>query len=99
VARRKVWDHLAALRQETDLGLLLTTHYMEEAEALCGAIAIVNRGRIAAQGSLDELRVQAGTPDASLDELFARFAAAEPASEEGRWKEARNSRRTARRLG
>jgi len=99
VARRKVWEHLAALRQETDLGLLLTTHYMEEAEALCDTIAIMNRGHIAAQGNLDELRAQADAPGASLDDLFARFAAAEPAPEEGRWKEARNSRRIAGRLG
>ncbi len=99
VARRKVWDHLAALRQETDLGLLLTTHYMEEAEALCTSIAIMNRGQIAAQGSLDELRAQANAPDATLDDLFAQYAASSPAPEEGRWKEARNSRRTARRLG
>jgi len=99
VARRKVWEHLADLRRETDLGLLLTTHYMEEAEALCDTIAIMNRGRIAAQGNLDELRAQANAPDASLDDLFARFAAASPAPEEGRWKEARNARRTARRLG
>ena len=99
VARRKVWDHLAALRRETDLGLLLTTHYMEEAEALCDTIAIMNRGRITAQGSLDELRQQADAPQASLDELFARFAASTPVPEEGRWKEARNARRTARRLG
>lgn len=100
VARRKVWDHLASLRREINLGLLLTTHYMEEAEALCDTIAIMNRGRIAAHGTLEDLRAQAGAPKASLDELFTRFAGptgTEP--EEGRWKEARNARRTAKRLG
>lgn len=100
VARRKVWDHLARLRREGGLAVLLTTHYMEEAEALCDAIAILNRGRIAAQGSLEELRAAAGRPQASLDELFTAFAGpAGTGPEEGRWKEARNARRTARRLG
>jgi ABC-2 type transport system ATP-binding protein len=99
VARRKVWDHLTVLRRQTDLGLLLTTHYMEEAQELCDTIAIMNRGQIAAQGSLEELRTQAVTPDATLDDLFALFVTSSPAPEEGRWKEARNARRTARRLG
>jgi ABC-2 type transport system ATP-binding protein len=99
VARRKVWDHLTTLRHEIRVGLLLTTHYMEEAEALCDTIAILNRGRIAALGTMEALRSQAHDPDATLDELFSTFAGAGPEPEEGRWKEARNARRTARRLG
>lgn len=100
LSRRKVWDHLTRLRTETNLALLLTTHYMEEAEALCDTIAIMNRGRIAALGTLEALRTQAQAPGASLDDLFTHFAGTrgtEP--EEGRWKEARNARRTAKRLG
>jgi len=100
VARRKVWDHLTTLRREINLGLLLTTHYMEEAEALCDTIAIMNRGRIAAIGTLEALRTQAQAPGATLDDLFTRFAGVMGAdAEEGRWKEARNARRTAKRLG
>ncbi len=100
VARRKVWDHLTALRREHELGLLLTTHYMEEAEVLCDTIAIMNRGTIVAQGTLQDLRTQAHHPDASLDDLFTHFAGAKEGSPEpGSWKEARRARRTARRLG
>jgi len=100
VARRKVWDHLTVLRREIQVGLLLTTHYMDEAEALCDTIAIMNRGRIAAMGTLEALRTQARTPGASLDELFTTFAGTRGTdAEEGRWKEARSARRTAKRLG
>ena len=100
VARRKVWDHLTALRREMDLGVLLTTHYMEEAEVLCDTIAILNRGKIVAQGTIEGLRTQAHRPQASLDDLFTHFASAkEETAEPGSWKEARRARRTARRLG
>lgn len=100
MARRKVWDHLTTLRREIALGLLLTTHYMEEAEALCDTIAIMNRGRLAAMGTLEALRSQARTPGASLDDLFTHFAGVlNPEPEQGSWKEARRARRTAKRLG
>jgi ABC-2 type transport system ATP-binding protein len=100
VARRKVWDHLTALRREIDVGLLLTTHYMEEAEALCDTIAIMNKGRIVAQGTLEDLRTLAQKPVASLDDLFTHFAGTPgTAAEEGGWKDARKSRRIAKRLG
>ena len=53
-ARREVWEVIANLR---DLGktVFLTTHYMEEAEYLADHIAIIFKGRIIAEGSLDEL--------------------------------------------
>ncbi len=44
-------------------GVLYTTHYMEEAEALCDRLAIIDHGRIIAQGTLDELRAQLGGRD------------------------------------
>jgi ABC-2 type transport system ATP-binding protein len=55
VARRKVW---AALRELVEQGrtILLTTHIMEEAEMLSDRLAIINKGNIVAQGSLDEVK-------------------------------------------
>jgi len=47
-SRRVVWELLERLRQETDLTISLTTHYMEEAEYLCDRIAIVDGGKIVA---------------------------------------------------
>jgi len=47
-ARARIWDELRALRRSGETTLFLTTHSMEEADALCDAIAIVDAGRIAA---------------------------------------------------
>lgn len=55
LARRQVWQLLVELQQQTSLTLLLTTHYMEEAEHLCQRIVIMDKGRILADGSLQEL--------------------------------------------
>lgn len=69
-ARRSVWEALSALRQQAGMTLLITTHYMEEAEAYCQRIAIMNRGRIATEGSPAALRASVGKPDATLEDVF-----------------------------
>jgi ABC-2 type transport system ATP-binding protein len=53
-ARRLVWELVRALRAD-GVGVLLTTHLMEEAEALADHVVIIDRGRVAAQGSPAEL--------------------------------------------
>jgi len=55
VARRKVW---AVLRELVEQGrtILLTTHIMEEAEMLSDRLAIINKGNVIAEGSLDEVK-------------------------------------------
>jgi ABC-type multidrug transport system ATPase subunit len=58
-ARREVWEMLRDLRK-TGTTLLITTHYMEEAEFLSDVITLVAHGRILAQGTLDELRALSG---------------------------------------
>jgi ABC-2 type transport system ATP-binding protein len=55
-SRRAVWDLLDAIRGQTGLTISLTTHYMDEAEALCDRIAIVDGGKIIALGSPAELK-------------------------------------------
>jgi ABC-2 type transport system ATP-binding protein len=59
-ARAKIWDELRALRRSGETTIFLTTHSMEEADALCDAIAIVDQGRIAASGSPDALKAALG---------------------------------------
>jgi ABC-2 type transport system ATP-binding protein len=56
---------LELVRAEASAGacVLYTTHYMEEAEALCDRLAIIDHGRLAAQGSLTELRAILGESD------------------------------------
>jgi ABC-2 type transport system ATP-binding protein len=53
-ARRNLWDIIAEMKREAKT-VLLTTHYMEEAEKLCDRIAIMDHGRILAMGSPAEL--------------------------------------------
>ena len=48
VSRADVWEMLTLIRQEHELTILITTHYMDEADRLCDRIAIVDRGRLAA---------------------------------------------------
>ncbi|HWT78252.1 MAG TPA: ATP-binding cassette domain-containing protein, partial [Candidatus Methylomirabilis sp.] len=47
VARRAVWEHVRALRRELSTTILLTTHYMEEADELCDMVAILDHGHTA----------------------------------------------------
>jgi ABC-2 type transport system ATP-binding protein len=54
-ARREIWDILMRLKQEKKTSMILTTHYMEEAEQLCDRILILHQGSILAQGTLKEL--------------------------------------------
>ena len=59
-ARHLLWDRLYRLR-ETGVTLLLTTHYMDEAEQLCDRLVIMDAGRIVAEGSpADLIRTHAG---------------------------------------
>ncbi|MFZ0165772.1 MAG: ABC transporter ATP-binding protein [Trebonia sp.] len=57
--RVNLWDILKVLHAQGQT-ILLTTHYMEEAEALCDRIAVVDHGKILAEGTLDKLLADAG---------------------------------------
>ena len=57
--RVNLWDTLRALHDEGQT-ILLTTHYMEEAEALCDRVAVVDHGQVLASGTVDQLKEDAG---------------------------------------
>jgi ABC-2 type transport system ATP-binding protein len=57
-SRRVVWEFLRQLIGEGSMTIFLTTHYMEEAEALCNRVAIIDSGKIIALGTPDELKGQ-----------------------------------------
>ena len=61
LARHDLWELIRSFRGR--LTLILTTHYMEEAEALCDRIGIMQRGRLLAAGEAEELKKRAGTDD------------------------------------
>jgi ABC-2 type transport system ATP-binding protein len=98
VARETVWNYVRQVQAHFGTTLFLTTHYMDEAEALCGHIAILHRGRLAAAGAPAELKARVG-PSASLDDVFAHFTGADTEHGEDGYREAQRTRRTARRLG
>jgi ABC-2 type transport system ATP-binding protein len=54
-ARARMWDEVRKLR-ERGTTVFLTTHYLEEADALCDRLAIIDQGRIVAEGTSDELK-------------------------------------------
>jgi lipooligosaccharide transport system ATP-binding protein len=68
-ARHVVWDRLYRLKQQ-GVTLLLTTHYMDEAEQLCDRLVVMDRGKIAAEGSPHELIARFCRPEV----LELRFA-------------------------
>ena len=73
-ARREVWSILLDLKKQAETSLILTTHYMEEAEHLCDYIVIIDRGEILREGTLAEL-VDEGHGEwvyksRTLDDLF-----------------------------
>jgi hypothetical protein len=55
-ARTAMWDEIARLAGDEGLTILLTTHYLEEADRLAGHIAIVDRGRVVVEGTPDALK-------------------------------------------
>jgi ABC-2 type transport system ATP-binding protein len=67
--RYKLWGYIRELNHN-GLTILLTTHYLEEAEALCEEIALINGGTIAAQGTSAELKEHYGA--ASIEEVYLK---------------------------
>jgi ABC-2 type transport system ATP-binding protein len=65
-ARREVWEILHKLKDGSDTSMILTTHYMEEAERLCDYIIIMDNGVILREGTLNQLLEDHRT----LDDLF-----------------------------
>src|SRR5580704_4774351 len=61
-ARHAVWDRLFRLKQQ-GVTLILTTHYMDEAEQLCDRLVVMDRGKIASEGSPRELIERYSTPE------------------------------------
>jgi ABC-2 type transport system ATP-binding protein len=76
-ARREIWHILEKLRKEKGTTLILTTHYMEEAEYLCDRILIMDKGQFLAEGTLAELITKHGEGDVIQFSLDQKLDAAE----------------------
>ncbi len=66
-SRIAVWEMLVNIKKQRDLTVLLTTHYMDEADRLCGRIAIVDHGKLVALDS--PMKLKASIPAASFLEV------------------------------
>ena len=69
VARREVWRTLKQLKRQ-GLTIFLTTHYMEEAEALCDRVCIIKSGKKVAEGTIDEVIAASGQKNLEDAYLF-----------------------------
>ena len=98
--RAALWDEISRLANQEGLTILLTTHYLEEADQLARRVAIVDRGRIVAEGSPEQLKgelrgdavqVELAAPEANgrVHNALARLANVREVTVEGRVLRAR----------
>jgi ABC-2 type transport system ATP-binding protein len=59
-ARAEMWQEIRRLRDEQSMTIVLTTHYLEEADSLASQVAIVDHGRVVVEGSPEELKSDLG---------------------------------------
>jgi ABC-2 type transport system ATP-binding protein len=93
LARDAVWEHVRMLRQSFGMTMLITTHYLEEADLLCDRIAIMQRGRVVAIGTPAELKASVG-PGATLDDVLSHLTG-EVNEQAGGYGDVRRERRSA----
>jgi ABC-2 type transport system ATP-binding protein len=96
-ARETVWERVVDLRDRFNRTMIVTSHHLDEINAFCDRIALIDRGRIAAVGTPAELKARVG-PGATLDDVFIRLVAGTSESE-GSYDEVRRARRAAREHG
>ncbi|MFI9841917.1 ABC transporter ATP-binding protein [Nonomuraea sp. NPDC051941] len=103
IARTSVWEHIMAVRAATGMTVLVTTHYMDEAEQYCDRVALMHKGRVRALGTperliadLRERRGDGAVP--TLEDVF-RDVAGSGLDEGGEFRDVRRTRNTASRVG
>jgi ABC-2 type transport system ATP-binding protein len=99
IARDGVWDHIMRLRDEWGTAVVLTTHYMEEADVMCDRVALMHSGRIRATGAPGDLKISVG-PRASLEDVFRHYTGGGlDQTEGGNVRDVTRARRVASRVG
>ncbi|MEV6539494.1 ATP-binding cassette domain-containing protein [Streptomyces sp. NPDC051665] len=110
IARTSVWEHINAVREATGMTVLVTTHYMDEADQYCDRVGLMHRGRIRALGTPDQLRQGLGErrradgapatdPLPTLEDVFRDIAGSGLEDQSGGFRDVRSTRRTANRVG
>lgn len=102
IARDSVWTQVADMQAEYGMTVLLTTHYMEEADVLCDRVALMHHGNLRTVGPPGDLKAQLATaalPEPTLEDVFRHHAGSDLAEDTAvrGLKEIRSIRRVARR--
>ncbi|WP_414586227.1 ATP-binding cassette domain-containing protein [Scytonema sp. PCC 10023] len=98
IARNQVWELVQQLLENYGTTVLLTTHFLEEADSLCDRVAIMHRGKIVVTGTPAELKASLAKSNATLDDVFIHYTGDQLASGVS-YHETSRIRRAARRLG
>jgi len=88
-ARNNVWEYINNLKKNSEITIIMTTHYMEEAQKLCNVVSIMNRGRIVVTDSPSNL--------GDLEKAFIKYTG-EEYEETSTLRDITKTRRIARRL-
>jgi len=112
IARTDVWQYITELQESAQMTVLMTTHYMDEADSYCDRIALMHQGRIRAQGTPADLKAALARGDdpprpprmglgtgVTLDDVFRHYTGGTLDEAQGGIRDVRRARRTARRLG
>lgn len=97
IARDGVWQQVRSMQAQFGMTVLLTTHYMEEADALCDRVALLHRGQLRAVGTPAKLKLTV-SPHATLEDVFRHYAASDLSGQtdtSGSFREIRSSRKVA----
>ena len=108
IARDGVWTQVQKMQALFGMTVLLTTHYMEEADALCDRVALMHRGELRAVGTPTKLKAEVSkvSKHATLEDVFRHYASPElgealeelEEAESSSIREIRSTRKVARRV-
>nr|WP_318655985.1 ATP-binding cassette domain-containing protein [Pseudanabaena yagii] len=99
LARSYVWTLVKQLRERYGTTIILTTHFLEEADSLCDRVAIMQAGKVVITGVPSELKASLNRENATLDDVFIHYTGDQLTTGGGDYRETSRNRRTAQRLG
>ena len=98
LARTYVWTLVKQLCADYGTTIVLTTHFLEEADNLCQRVAIMHRGQVIVTGTPTELKASLNQENATLDDVFIHYTG-DQLNSGASYRETATTRRTAQRLG
>jgi ABC-2 type transport system ATP-binding protein len=99
LARNYVWTLVKQLRERYGTTIILTTHFLEEADSLCDRVAIMQAGNVVVTGVPSELKASLNRENATLDDVFIHYTGDQLTTGGGDYRETSRNRRMAQRLG